>query len=742
MLALALPGPAQAAEVPTIKAIWVTDVTSGSAVLRAEIIPGGAPTSFHFEYLTAAAYQQDLEAGGDGFSGARSLPLSNNNIGTGTTPRAVSVTLISPSNPLTAGTSYRYRVTAKNEAGPTVIAPARSFRTELAGTTPTLPDDRAWELVSPLQKNGGSIAAPETLFGGGLFQATPEGGGLTYSAATAFGEPFGAPPGSQYVSRRSGTGWTTQNISAPLKAGAYGDRPDGVPYRLLAADLNSAVLYGGDPCPQGLGCAPPLAGSGAPDGYPTYYLRSPAGAYTSLLTAGETQYTEVSSADFSLRLEGASEDFSSFILSTCAALTADAEEVLTPKGCTGSNLYRWRGGALQALNLLPDQAASSPGAALAAPIGAVSENGDRVYLYQAEDGPIYLREGSLSKALPGTVGAPASFQGSSADGRFAFYVASGVLHRFDALTGDSTEISPGAGVTGALGISDDGTRAYYQDASGLWLWQAGSARQEVAAGADASLSGSSPPSVGTAHVSPDARQLAFLSAAPIGEFDNADAGTGEPDTELYLYDATRTPPLLCVSCNPTGERPQDSASIPGALLNGSSALYRPRVLVDQGRRVFFTSSDDLLSSDTNSRPDVYQWERQGVGDCVTDPGCLGLISSGRGSGASYLDASASGDDVFFITLDSLVPQDPGSFDAYDARAGGGIPEPAQPIACRGDACQPLPSPPEDPTPGTSLPSSGNPAPKYFKEHQRKRHHRRQHKHKKQHPKHAHHGGRR
>jgi len=35
-------------------------------------------------------------------------------------------------------------------------------------------------------------------------------------------------------------------------------------------------------------------------------------------------------------------------------------------------------------------------------------------------------------------------------------------------------------------------------------------------------------------------------------------------------------------------------------------------------------------------------------------------------------------------------------------------EPSEPIPCEEDACQPLPSPPEDPTPGTLVPGPGNP----------------------------------
>ena len=98
--------------------------------------------------------------------------------------------------------------------------------------------------------------------------------------------------------------------------------------------------------------------------------------------------------------------------------------------------------------------------------------------------------------------------------------------------------------------------------------------------------------------------------------------------------------------------------------------------------------------------------------CTKPVGCVNLISSGRAEGgATFLDASDDGSDAFFLTDGSLVPSDPAPIDVYDARVGGGFPSP-RPIPCFGDACQPLPPEPEDPTPGTlrSQPSGNLPTP--------------------------------
>ena len=70
-------------------------------------------------------------------------------------------------------------------------------------------------------------------------------------------------------------------------------------------------------------------------------------------------------------------------------------------------------------------------------------------------------------------------------------------------------------------------------------------------------------------------------------------------------------------------------------------------------------------------------------------GCLSLISSGQSSeDTELIDASDGGKDVFFATSASLLPQDPGLIDIYDARTGGGFPPaPGRPPACEGEACQ-------------------------------------------------------
>ena len=87
-----------------------------------------------------------------------------------------------------------------------------------------------------------------------------------------------------------------------------------------------------------------------------------------------------------------------------------------------------------------------------------------------------------------------------------------------------------------------------------------------------------------------------------------------------------------------------------------------------------------------------------------------LLSSGHAEGtAAFLDASESGDDVFFYTPAQLSVTDKDSeTDIYDARVGG---EPAtlSPLAeCQGEACQPPAAAPALQTPaGATFRGPGN-----------------------------------
>jgi hypothetical protein len=340
------------------------------------------------------------------------------------------------------------------------------------------------------------------------------------------------------------------------------------------------------------------------------------------------------------------------------------------------------------------------------------------------------------------------WQGAS-DGSAALYTVggtSGDLYRYVTATNTSELIA--GDVAGLVGASDDTERVYFASkevltgeeeneigqkaedgAANLYLHEAGEGGgsyrfigQLAASGEETFLN--PVPIRHNGRVSPDGLAAAFMSAAPMTGYDNTDAKSGEADTEVFLYDATANEgagELLCASCNPTGGRPagKNVAEEGGAfwaagrLPASYSTLVEPEVLAPDGSRLLFEATDALVPDDTNGRIDVYEWERAGVGSCEESNttfseaagGCVDLISSGQSlADSEIVDVSqtASGADIFFNTLESLLPSDYGLRDIYSARIGGGFPPPPPPTPiCEGESCQSPPAPPEFQTPATT-----------------------------------------
>lgn len=264
------------------------------------------------------------------------------------------------------------------------------------------------------------------------------------------------------------------------------------------------------------------------------------------------------------------------------------------------------------------------------------------------------------------------------DGRYVYFVANGALAP-GAVHGDCREEAP-ASASCNLYVRDilAGTTSLVavlasSDGADWWASPIGSNLSDMTAG-----------------VSSNGRFLTFMSTRPLTGFDNRDAISGERDAEVFEFDRERGT-LRCVSCDPSGGRPVgvlDMPDFPGLLvdrsrvwagqtlagsipgwtrLNLDRALDRSRYLSDSGR-LFFNSPLGLVPADGNGREDVYEFEPSGVGGCNSESGCIALMSSGASSEESaFLDASASGDDVFFLTGARLAAQDvDGALDVYDA----------------------------------------------------------------------------
>jgi hypothetical protein len=250
-------------------------------------------------------------------------------------------------------------------------------------------------------------------------------------------------------------------------------------------------------------------------------------------------------------------------------------------------------------------------------------------------------------------------------------------------------------------------------------------------------------------VTPDGGQFVFMSnsaalAESVAGYDNRDAVTGDPVFEVYRYDAEGGG-VSCVSCHPAGIRPKGVLSrVPYSPLDweftnfpnvrvGSSIPtwehdnHASRVVSDDGGRVFFHSDQALVDGDTNGVKDLYQWRAEGAGGCeasqpsygAQNGGCVDLISTGKdGAKSEFVDATPTGDEVYFTTDESIDPRDPGSRDIYVAKIGGGFAPPSPPVqgcgvldgACQGTGAGPATADPARSTAPTPTPE-GNVSPR-------------------------------
>jgi hypothetical protein len=543
-----------------------------------------------------------------------------------------------------------------------------------------LPDNRGYEMVSPLDKNQAGIK---------LAYSSVSGDKVAFNSTASFSGQPSAPSLGFYLGTRTGPGvWSTSAISPRMSATVNITIAGG--YVAFSPDLSSGVLEGGEPALVAGAPLKPLGTNG--------YLRDlNTGAYQLLTQESDpssaTEYTRVGSTLWSSDNSRVAFDFSAKI---------------TPDAPVGSDVYEWRAGKTTLAGILPDGSAAPNGASLAGgePFQhSFSEDGEKIFFTSTADGSIYVRENGSATSLvnasertvPDSYQRPV-FQAATADGSQVLFSdsqkltedstadgasASSDLYQYDVATHQVTDLTvdpsdpEGAGVEGVLRATDDDSYIYFaargqlvagQGVTGqpnLYLLHNGRityiATLSSADSSDWQLLGS--------RVSTDGEQLLFLSSLPLTGYEN------NGYTEIYRYDAT-SDQLACVSCNPTGKPATASAFL------GETALYYasdPHNLSSDGSKVFFNTPEGLVPRDTNEQIDAYEWEN----------GTINLISSGQESTPSeFTSASIDGSNAFFVTSSQLVGQDTDALnDLYDARVDGGTPPGVTPPICSGTGCQ-------------------------------------------------------
>jgi Tol biopolymer transport system component len=617
--------------------------------------------------------------------------------------------------------------------------PNEALRAEQGSTL--LPDCRAYELVSPPDKNGADVA-PDSQ----RTRAAADGSALSFVSLGGFADVRGTGQATEYIAERSAapgtTGWGTHAITPkqdPLSFfAAFQQALEPAWQHEFSPDLSKGIFRAWSPVTDQ---DPNVVN--VENLYRRTDLRSAGAGSYQLLTPCLACATPISPFSILLlphlalpELAGASADFSHVAFESPLPLTADAGP--------GMHLYEWADGTLRLADILPDGAcgsppchatrsAAGPGAG-SGPPHIVSADGSRIVFTDTSTGKLYERIGgsqtvqiNASERTTPEVPQAAIYQTASVDDKRVFFTTAeqltnadtnGVIdlymwdatasagHHLTLLSVDSTPGHDALDVDGVIGASDDGRYVYFVDRGqlvagkpftgnpGFFLWHEGAApavtyigemANPVDTGTDllnhASLSGGT-----RGRVTPDGRHMAFISHSGVGllsehggaDYNQQACGTG--CGEFYLYSAD-TGGLGCTSCNPSGAPATTNAD---TWVRGGTLVSTPHVthsLSEDGQRFFFHTTEALVPQDTNGRSDLYEYDAQ--------TGKVHLISSGHDPSESFfMDASADGSNVFFLTRQRLTGWDTDqSLDLYDARIGGGFPAPpASAPQCEGEAC--------------------------------------------------------
>jgi hypothetical protein len=635
-----------------------------------------------------------------------------------------------------------------------------------AQTSTFLPDCRAYEQVSPVDKNGGDVMpySPRT-------RAAADGEAVSFASLLGFGDVQGTGSAVEYMAARDvGHGWATHAITPQVPGNSF-----------------KFLLAGGDTFYEGafsanlergiLASAVPVTGDPNVSGVGNLYLRD------DLLSAGAGKYDLVSVCSlceeehvalsplsgpqfafqlFLPHLAGSSPDLSRVAFESVERLTKEAPAQSALCGTThfffpppspvfcAARLYEWEDGVVRLAGVLPDGTPADMSfagyGAREAPTASytphvVSDGSDghsRVFftqptnekgetasqlgpfgvlqMFAVHTGNLFMRvdhsstvQLNVSERTEGEAGefAPAQYLDASADGERVFFMTSQMLtndaqsggakiYMYDARADAGHRLTmlspPGADSDGLAGVSDDGHYVYMMTDGEFILWHNGTTETigpvpeaikvwDLTDGVNYEQQ-----QLRESRVTPDGRYFVFVTdhGANIGGYDHGNCnGPGIGCHEVYVYSADSNT-VTCASCNPTGATATANASDVAAEFHGGArtTTYQNRVISDNGELVFFSTAEALVSQDTNGKSDAYVFN--------TRTGKVSLLSSGTDpSGSYFVDTSASGNDAFIVTRQKLVGwDDDESYDLYDVRVGGGLPEPP-PLrpACVEEACQ-------------------------------------------------------
>lgn len=736
---------------PTIDHQRTEQVHSTSAKLLADVGPEGHATTYHAEYGTAGPCSVPASA-------CVATPEQSAGLGFSAVTASAQISGLSPD------TVYHYRLIAENAHG-IVAGPDLTFRTYPTISSFLPPDNRAYERVSPADTNGYPVAplgvrSASTAGEEVLFQLTK--GVAPGTAAGVVGDVLGATRGaggwsskslvpnvpveSQFFgdvpSIRAFSEDLTENVVA-TPARLTADAPVIEP-PLFGAHAKNLYLQGPDGAYHVLNPLHPGASFevGTPD--LSHIVFGSVRPQIDDPDIPDFQGQLYEWAEGSLRLASVGPDGMPMVGELSVGGSNGTLGLQHPISADGSRFFfhvkggidskygqiyvRENGSSTTHVNasqrIPPDPNGPLPALFLAAD----AAHGARAIFTSCEQ---LTADSTASSNLAVSGGGTCSiFGGTRQPGNVSD------LYLYDAENDDLTDLTTGdpsgADVSGFIGASDDLGRIYFTARGVLapgaspgqlnvYLWDHGTT-SFVGAGLFATIHseplGSAVNLVQDDHngsfaaasllfpasrVSANGRYLLLTLRADLTGYDNSgpdcpldesDPGSiGRQCAEVYRYDA-ETARLDCLSCPASGIRSSGDSQLfshENLFADGANTPPPNNILADG--TAYFETPNRLVAEDTNAAVDVYQFK----------DGELRLISNGaKAGGGRFAEATPDGSDVFFTTPAQLVSSDRDALvDLYDARVGGGFPQPTAPPDCEGDACAPPPVVPNDATPSSS-----------------------------------------
>ncbi len=661
-------------QAPAIASASVANVTSTGAKVSAEIYPHGEVTTYRVEYGPTSTY-------------GSSTPEVSVSAQHG--PAGIQAQLTG----LVPNSDYHYRVVATNSTGSEWSLDATfTTREPVAAGSQGLPDNRAYEMVTPPENENAGVYVPEALpttytenVEGiptrHLFQVSADGSAVAYEGEATSGGGNGEDGngrGNQFLARRLASGWVTNSIQPAGVFSTY--------YQGFSNDLSAGIITSGTPVEPEISLSPEALG----EGYSVLYERAMSGdVYRPLFTNDVHPNRSTGQGGFGINsgvavlglesevpvFAGWSSDYSNVLFeANDALLTGDGafetelendvkQEIAEGQEHNENYLYDSVDSKLNLVDVSPEGRVV-PGATFGAPPlnepvgddpnfrGAISADGKRVYWSSIEttynevhfptERPIriYLREN------PGKPQSP-------------------IVNGKCSVLSDACTVVVSDGEARYWASAVDGRYAFYTEGGELYRFdaepEAGGVSREVLAGGGAGV-------VGVLGVSEDGEHVYFAAKgalAPGATVQTCETGTG---CNLYLLDKGQTRFIARLLGGDGNEVPLGGGGYPVESGDWIGGLAKTRSFVtNSGESLVFMSSESLS---VTGYPDGYP--NNGAEEVyVYEAGSNSLFCASCGStreGASgYLPVSWSdtrlpqlisedGDRMFFDSSSPLVGQ--------------------------------------------------------------------------------------